>query len=206
MRPCHCPTFFKFDTCSMRCLYCPRYEFRQQSLSRNYNPSCQKRQSDCDCRRRTGNAGRYGHQAERPKNPARLQRPRSCGICRRDGRRVCPFFQARSEAGAVSGQPEPRGGGACTGMAHGPGFASSGSVSAGNGRQIRFTCFPEPEMLSNRTTECWRWDRAAFMRLPRRARCCATQSCRPRKIAQEALKIASEICVFTNSEIIVEEL
>jgi ATP-dependent HslUV protease subunit HslV len=27
-----------------------------------------------------------------------------------------------------------------------------------------------------------------------------------RKVAMEALKIASEICVFTNSEIIVEEL
>jgi ATP-dependent HslUV protease, peptidase subunit HslV len=27
-----------------------------------------------------------------------------------------------------------------------------------------------------------------------------------KKIAQESLKIASEICVFTNSEIIVEEL
>ena len=40
----------------------------------------------------------------------------------------------------------------------------------------------------------------------RRGRCWPTRRCRPRTVAEESMKLAAEICIYTNDRLTIEEL
>ena len=66
--------------------------------------------------------------------------------------------------------------------------------------------FPEPAMLSSRTTVWWPSVRAVRTPWPRPGPWWLIPTWTPRRVAREAMRIAAGICIYTNDNIIIEEI
>ena len=115
------------------------------------------------------------------------------------------FQRFEGEARTVSRPVEPRGGRAHQGLAHGQDDAQPGGAAGRCGRQSTLVISgngdviaPDDGIVAIGSGGPTRW--------PRRARLARHTDFSAREIAEEAMKIAGEICIYSNLNIVIEEI
>ena len=160
-------------------------------------------------RRRPGQHRPDGRQGQRPQGAPSRQGRRHRGLRRRDRRRVHPVRAAGGQARAIS-RPAAR--------APASSWPRTGAPTAICGASRRCCSSPtratafvlsgsgdvlEPE--GDESARRWRSAPAAITRSPRPARC-MPMGLDAEEIVRRSMRIAAEICVYTNPNLIVESL
>ena len=153
-------------------------------------------------RRRPGDDGQHRRQGDRAQDPppARRQGPRrlrglappTASRCSRSSRRKLKEY---------GGNLHARRRRAGQGLAHRPRAAPAGGAAAGRRPREDAAAVRAPATSSSRTATPRRSARAAPTRWRRRARCWARPTLPAREIAERALAIAGDICIYTNGKL-----
>ena len=156
-------------------------------------------------RRRPGHARQHGHEGQRPQGAPPLQRQGARRLRRRHGRCLHAVRALRRQAGEVR-QPHARRDRARQGLALGPLPAPPRSAAAGRrpGEAVRH--LRQRRRDRARATRSPPSAPAARSRWPPRARWSQDSDLDARSIVEKSLNIAADICIYTNRNLVIDEL